>query len=69
MADRRVREYVGLRPTDPEAWLLAAWIAAARRQPDDAASLARYGVMLDPERQSVVAAARSLTEGPAIPVR
>ncbi|HUG54114.1 MAG TPA: O-antigen ligase family protein [Vicinamibacteria bacterium] len=60
MADRRVREYLALRPADPEGWLLAAWLAAAGGRPADAAGLARHAVALDPQRPGVVEAARAI---------
>jgi O-antigen ligase len=63
MADRRVREYLGLRPADPEGWLLAAWTASIMGRPGDAAALARYAIALDPERVAVVDAAKAFTDG------
>jgi hypothetical protein len=60
MADRRVREYLGLRPADPEGWLLAAWTTAIEGHSGDAAALARYAIALDPERPAVAQSAKSL---------
>jgi len=66
MAGRRVREYVRQRPADPEGWLLAAWTAAGRGAPQDAAELAKHAIVLDPGQAAVAAAARPLIDvGPA----
>jgi O-antigen ligase len=64
MADRRVREYLGVRPADPEGWLLAAWVAAVSSRPADVAGLARHAIVLDPEQPGVREAARTLTDRP-----
>jgi O-antigen ligase len=66
MADRRVREYLGRRPADPEGWLLAAWTARGRGAGTaEAAGLARHAVALDPAHPAVAAAAaRLLDRGP-----
>jgi hypothetical protein len=64
MAEARVRDYLGRRPADPEAWLLAAWTTAMRGRAPDAAGLARYAIALDPERPAVREAARTLTGPP-----
>jgi O-antigen ligase len=61
MADRRVRDYLGRRPADPEGWLLAAWTTGMRGDPAGAQDLAAYAITLDPQRASVSEAARGLT--------
>jgi len=64
MADERVREYLGVKPADPEGWLLAAWVTAVNSRPADVAGLARHAIVLDPEQQGVREAARTLTDRP-----
>ncbi len=64
MADERVREYLGVKPADPEGWLLAAWVTAVSGRPADVAGLARHAIVLDPEQQGVREAARTLTDRP-----
>jgi len=60
MADGRVREYLGLRPADPEGWLMAAWTASMQGRPGKAAALARHAIALDPQRPGVAQSAKSL---------
>jgi O-antigen ligase len=60
MADRGVREYLGHRPADAEAWLLAAWTAGARGNRADGGALARHAVTLDPQSRAVQEAMRAL---------
>jgi hypothetical protein len=43
-----VREYLEVRPADPEGWLLAAWAMAAQGRAAEAAAVARYATTLDP---------------------
>jgi O-antigen ligase len=64
MADRRVRDYVRRRPADPEGWLLAAWTTGMRGDPAGAQDLAAYAITLDPQRASVLTAARPLMASP-----
>jgi O-antigen ligase len=61
MADRRVRDYLGRRPADPEGWLLAAWSALTKGDTDAGAALSRYAVTLDPDQAAVREAAKTLT--------
>ena len=62
IANRNVRAYLGRRPADPEAWLLAAWTTSAIGDGDrkDAAALARYAVTLDPQSPDAQEAMRAL---------
>ncbi len=62
MTERSLRQYVAARPTDPESWLLAAWIEETSGQSRDAASLARYAASLDPCLPALQEAARALVE-------
>ena len=61
MADRRVRDYLGRRPADPEGWLLAAWCALTQGDAETAAGLARHAVTLDPDHAAVREAVKALT--------
>ena len=63
VADRQVRTYLAARPGDPEAWLLAAWIAARSGRPADANALAGQAIHLDPASPAVLVAARAVTDG------
>jgi hypothetical protein len=59
MAEAGVRRDLARRPSDPESWLLLAWIRQASGQGDEAARLARYSVSLDPRRPELQEAARA----------
>jgi cytochrome c-type biogenesis protein CcmH/NrfG len=63
MADRKVREYLRRRPSDPEGWLLAAWTRAASGRAADGAELAAHAVALDPQRATLRSAASAFTRG------
>jgi O-antigen ligase len=63
IVDRRLREYLGARPADPEAWLLAAWMAARTGRPEDARALTHYATTLDPQSPALHAAAKAMTDG------
>jgi cytochrome c-type biogenesis protein CcmH/NrfG len=63
VADRQVRTYLDARPGDPEAWLLAAWMAARAGRPADAAMLAHHAIGLDPSSPALLVAAQTLTDG------
>jgi cytochrome c-type biogenesis protein CcmH/NrfG len=65
MADRRVRDYLGRRPADPEGWLLAAWCALTQGDAEAAAGLARHAIALDPDHAAVREAVKALTGSPA----
>jgi cytochrome c-type biogenesis protein CcmH/NrfG len=63
LTDRHLRDYVAARPADPEAWLLASWVAARAGRPDDATALARHATALDPQSPALLAAAKAVTDG------
>jgi len=67
LADARVRNYLSRRPADPEAWLLAAWLASIGGHSHESALLARHAVTLDPERVAVKDAANVLLQGRSAP--
>jgi hypothetical protein len=52
-----------VRPADPEAWLLAAWMAARGGRPADAAMLAHHAIGLDPSSPALLAATKAVTDG------
>jgi cytochrome c-type biogenesis protein CcmH/NrfG len=52
LAEQRLREAVASRPALAEAWLLLAWVRAARGEPD-AAELASWAVRLEPAREAL----------------
>lgn len=62
IAERRLREYLGARPADPEAWLLAAWTTARRGRSADAATVAGHAIALDPQGPALRVAATALME-------
>jgi O-antigen ligase len=62
IVDRRLHEYLGARPTDPEGWLLAAWTTARRGRSADAATVAGHAITLDPQRQELRVAVKALTD-------
>ena len=66
LAERRSREYLEVRPADPEGWLLAAWTIAARGRPAEAAAVARYATTLDPQSKALLAQANAIG-GPSPP--
>jgi O-antigen ligase len=63
VADRQVRSYLDARPADPEAWLLAAWMAARAGRPADAAVIAHHAIRLDPSSPALFVAAKAVTDG------
>jgi hypothetical protein len=63
MAERRVRDYLGRRPADPEGWLLAGWSALVRGDAEAGAALSRHAITLDPDHAAVREAAASLAGG------
>ena len=64
LAQRRAREYLELRPADPEGWLLAAWTIGARGRPDEAAAVARYATTLDPQSKALLDQANAIAGSP-----
>jgi hypothetical protein len=65
MAERRVRDYLGRRPADPEGWLLAAWSALMRGDAEAGAALSRHAITLDPDHAAVREAAKALSPSAA----
>jgi O-antigen ligase len=63
LADRHLRQYLAARPADPEAWLLASWVAARAGRTDDATGLVHHAIALDPQSPALLAAAKAVTDG------